>query len=128
MANKMIRGMDKLLRDLRKLDPTKCQEVLFNGMEAGGIVIKNRWQQLAPFKTGHYRRSIAVVRERTRVVIGTDIVDPPYPFWLEFGTRRMPKGKPSARPAVDQSEKLAKSDMKSAIARQLHFLLPGNRR
>lgn len=34
-------------------------------------------------------------------IIGTDIVNPPYPFFLEYGTSRMP-AYPSARPAYDE--------------------------
>jgi len=33
--------------------------------------------------------------------IGTDLIDPPYPFFLEYGTSRMP-AYPSARPAFDE--------------------------
>lgn len=34
-------------------------------------------------------------------LIGTDLVDPPYPYFLEYGTSRMP-AYPAARPAFDE--------------------------
>lgn len=34
-------------------------------------------------------------------LVGTDITDPPYPYFLEYGTSRMP-AYPAARPAFDE--------------------------
>lgn len=34
-------------------------------------------------------------------LIGTDLTDPPYPYFLEYGTTRMP-AYPAARPAFDE--------------------------
>jgi hypothetical protein len=41
-------------------------------------------------------------------VIGTDLVDPPYPYFLEYGTSRM-GARPSARPAYDEMSSTAVS-------------------
>jgi len=37
------------------------------------------------------------------VIVGTDLTDPPYPYFLEFGTSRMP-AYPSARPAFEETK------------------------
>ena len=37
------------------------------------------------------------------VTIGTDLTDPPYPYFLEFGTSRM-SAHPSARPAYEETK------------------------
>jgi len=124
---KSVKGAGILLRDLRKLTPAVAEEILLNGLEVGAMPTRNRWRQLAPYKTGMYRRSIQIVREQHRIVIGTDIVKPPYPFWLEFGTKRMPKGKPSARPAIDQTEETVKANTRKAVRQQLEKMLPGNK-
>jgi HK97 gp10 family phage protein len=73
--------------------------------------IENTWKrnvQSSFFKTGNYMRSIAsiVVDNSGGVLelhIGTDIVDPPYPMFGEFGTSRM-KARPTMTPAFE-SEK-----------------------
>jgi hypothetical protein len=38
--------------------------------------------------------------------VGTDLVDPPYPYFLEYGTSRM-AARPSARPAFDEMKDTA---------------------
>ena len=38
--------------------------------------------------------------------VGTDLVDPPYPYFLEYGTSRMP-AYPAARPAWDEMSGVA---------------------
>jgi hypothetical protein len=43
-------------------------------------------------------------------MIGTDLTDPPYPFFLEFGTVRMP-AYPAARPAWDEMKGTALSTL-----------------
>ena len=43
----------------------------------------------------------ALARSGAVAYIGTNLVDPPYPYFLEYGTSRMP-AYPAARPAFDQ--------------------------
>jgi len=51
------------------------------------------------------------------VTVGTDLVDPPYPYFLEFGTSRM-SARPSARPAFEESKGQAISVVASTLAAQ----------
>lgn len=41
-------------------------------------------------------------RQGAVAYVGTNLTDPPYPFFLEYGTSRMP-AYPAARPAFDES-------------------------
>lgn len=92
--------------------------------EAAALPLERRWKEnvatyyarsgeMGPggkrglVETGTYLRSIHHEVESSGpggavVLVGTDIVDPPYPFYLEFGTSRM-RPKPTARPALDES-------------------------
>jgi hypothetical protein len=57
-------------------------------------------------------------------LIGTDLTDPPYPYFLEYGTSRMP-AYPAARPAFDETRDVALS----TVADQLgQAIARGNRR
>ena len=99
-------------------DEMAGQKLVDAGM-AGANIIKNQWQEDAPFKTGTYRRSIhnEVIhqsRDRAEIAIGTDLDDPPYPFFLEFGTSRMPPH-PSARPAFDKKKDAAAQEIEDAL-------------
>jgi hypothetical protein len=86
-------------------NPVNLQAALM----AGGLLIENRWKQLIRerfFETGTYMRSVHMEpgeqhRGFAEVLLGTDIVDDPYPFYGEFGTSRM-TARPTARPAMDE--------------------------
>lgn len=54
-------------------------------------------------ETGTYLRSIQVDPFPDHVEVGTDITDPPYPFYLEYGTSRMP-AYAHVRPMLDREE------------------------
>ena len=41
--------------------------------------------------------------QSAEATVGTNLVSPPYPYFLEFGTSRM-AARPSARPAFDESK------------------------
>lgn len=83
-------------------------------LRAGGNVVSNRAKEIITnkglIKTGTMRRSIhsepTDVHGELSVKIGTSLDEPPYPFWLEFGTKRM-SPKPFLRPALDETEKEA---------------------
>jgi len=126
VATKHVRGLEELVRDLRKLTPEVAQDMLLTSFEAGSVPLASKWKSDAPYETGAYRRSIQVVREAKRVVVGTDITDPPYPLFLEFGTRQMPPH-PSLRPALDSSQDNIRRTIRFSIEKQLQRLWPGNK-
>lgn len=81
---------------------------------AGGLVIEAEWKRIVPYETGTYRRSIHTEPEGIDVIVGTNIDDPPYPRFLEFGTSRM-SPHPSARPAFDASKEAAVQEVADAL-------------
>lgn len=109
---------------LDKLGEAVAHEVLLLALMTGSKPIVNRWKQIAPYRTGNYKRSIhgeplpGGGSHRAAVQIGTDITDPPYPLFLEFGTSRM-SPHPSARPAwdaeIDNTVREVKSVLKDAL-------------
>lgn len=76
--------------------------------------IENAWKrnvQTSFFKTGNYMRSIhsTVVSRAGRTLelhIGTDITEPPYPLFGEYGTSRM-KARPTMTPAFEANKSRA---------------------
>lgn len=56
------------------------------------------------------------VLDDVEVIVGTDLTDPPYPVFLEYGTSRM-GARPSARPAFEQTKTTAIATM-AAVARE----------
>jgi HK97 gp10 family phage protein len=125
-------------RLLAKLDTLMQQsggaDVLEAAALAGAKPIENRWEDAmledpTTHLTGTYRRSVQTeVLERSPEAvtagIGTDITDPPYPKFLEFGTSRM-RARPKARPAflekkdeaVAQASKVFLAAIKKAAGR-----------
>lgn len=51
-----------------------------------------------------------------QAVIFTDLTDPPYPFFLEYGTSRMP-AYPAARPAFDEKKDEALGQVAEVLGR-----------
>ena len=89
-------------------------------LRSGGNVIANKAKEIITekglIKTGTMRRSIHSEPidsfDELSVRVGTSIEDPPYPFYLEFGTKNEDgstkmSAKPFLRPALDESEKEA---------------------
>lgn len=90
-------------------DAISDPKLLTAALMAGGLLIQNRWKDLVRerfFETGTYMRSIHMEegdahRGFAEVLLGTDIIDDPYPFYGEFGTEHM-AARPTARPAMDE--------------------------
>lgn len=122
MLSVKVLGVPELQMKLRNLEVGLQGKLLQTAAQAGAFVIANRWKELAPYRTGTYRRSIhvepgQVSADAAEVVIGTDLTDPPYPYFLEYGTRYM-AARPSMRPAFDEKRDEAIRVMTEA-ARQL---------
>lgn len=97
-------------------------ENLMAALMAGGLLLENRWKELVRerfYETGTYMRSIHMEPGAQRegfaeVLLGTDIVDDPYPFYGEFGTVNM-AARPTARPAIDEQGNAAWEAFVSAL-------------
>jgi HK97 gp10 family phage protein len=97
--------------------------------------IENAWKrnvQRVAFKTGSYLRSIhsEIVAEGKgkgsegedlELHIGTDIEDPPYPFFLEYGTSRM-SAHPSMTPAFEDNKNKAIKEAEAVFAKVVERL------
>ncbi len=114
-----IIGMPELLRKLDALPAELRGPAAADALMAGALPIQNAWKEKAPVETGQYQQSIhpEVVQgsgSEVWVELGTDIVDPPYPFFLEFGTSKMPPH-PSMRPAFDEQKDAAIAEVGDVI-------------
>ena len=104
----MMRGVHGLEECLGKVDHLidAIEIALPVAALASAKPFENAWKrnvQANFFKTGNYMRSIhstivAHASSTLELHIGTDIVDPPYPLFGEYGTSRM-KARPSMTPA-----------------------------
>lgn len=113
-------GSTQLRNKVRQLR-SRVDDAMAVSLEAAALPLENTWKhKVSSFytdagftgpdgkrglvETGTFLRSIhhEPGKGRTEVLVGTDITDPPYPYWLEFGNSRM-EPKPTARPALDES-------------------------
>ena len=94
-------------------------------LKSGGMVVANRAKEIITekglIKSGTMKRSIHAEPVENEsgdlsVRIGTNIQDPPYPFYLEFGTKRM-SPKPFLRPALDESRNEALKEVGETLKR-----------
>lgn len=101
-----VMGLKDLHRNVERVKGAQAR-LIEDALMVGALPLETRWKELAPVDTGTYRRSIhREIVERSRygavLMVGTNLTDPPYPEWLEYGTRRMAP-RPSARPAYDET-------------------------
>jgi hypothetical protein len=127
-------------RRLAALIAASGPKVLRPAVIAGALPIQNRWKEHCAVETGTYRRSVHIggvtrpepggnsdhVKQRRElpkpeekptevvVTIGTDIIDPPYPWFLEHGTAHM-GAHPAAQPAMDEAKEHAKAEMEAVL-------------
>lgn len=130
-----VQGLEQLGANLHEMG-LGAQMALEVAALAGALPIVNRWKTLmyesgaSPppsepgepphVETGTYARSIhpetvLVIPGLVQVGIGSDISDPPYPEYLEFGTSRM-EARPAARPAFDEAGQEAIQEMVYILA------------
>ncbi|MDP9326501.1 MAG: hypothetical protein M3O87_08220 [Candidatus Dormibacteraeota bacterium] len=117
-------------------------ETLRLACSVGALPIANAWKEKAAWETGTYRRSIHIggvtqpeggsdrdvqrepvpqpemSTEQVMVYIGTDIVDPPYPWFLEEGTATM-DARPAAQPAFDENKEKAEQEIAAVLRQKL---------
>ena len=122
----------QLKEALSKLDVATVERLANLALKSGGLVIANEWKRRAPIKTGTYRRSIHVAGaaektpdfegteldepgDKLTVKVGTNIKEPPYPEFLEYGTSRMPPH-PSAGPAMDATREEVLKEVGAVLA------------
>jgi len=113
-------GVPEAAGALNRMGDKMGEQALVDATISGAKILMNRWKQIAPFKTGRYRDSInqeVTVRKPgfVQVTVGTNIVKPPYPFFLEYGTSKMPPH-PSARPAFDETEDEVAQEIHDALS------------
>lgn len=115
----------RLMQKFKRLSQVGQREALSTAALAAAKPISNQWKQNIGdwplILTGTYRRSIheEVFQESTQpgqvlVLIGTDIVDPPYPAFLEWGTSKMAP-KPVGRNAYESQKDEAQKEFGEVI-------------
>jgi len=114
----VMTDMRDLRRKIERLQSDTDQQ-MGTALKAGGLVIQNQWKRnivdMGAVLTGTYLRSVSM--EQTgpnEVTIGSDIIDPPYPEYVEFGTSRM-EARPAARNAIDSTEAAVIEEVANAM-------------
>ena len=120
-------GRPRVSRQLQELRSELGGSAMATALEAAALPLENRWKEnirnYPLVRTGTYLRSVhhnapEMSGDGGTVEVGTDIVDPPYPAFLEFGTSKM-SAKPTARPALDESGEEMRSEFEAVLKQQL---------
>jgi HK97 gp10 family phage protein len=122
-VSESLEGEKELLKKFAKLSADSRVEIRKKALLAGGQVFATAWKgninkEHHNFLTGTYRRSIQYTYDKFIVLIGTNIIKPPYPWWLETGTSKM-----AARPAMMPAFESSKDDIVKAIIKVIRILV-----
>lgn len=113
-----IKGLGEASDNLRSIAASLSRDQVEAALLSGALIIEGEWKRRAPWRTGNYRRSISSRPVRSTkgpaVRVGTNISQPPYPIFLEFGTRRMAP-RPSARVAFYAKREAARNEVAAAL-------------
>lgn len=94
-----VKQLEQLAKDLRGAGKEVSTDVLKATRDTGDRIQK-RAKKDAPVETGELRRSIKVVKSRSRQVISVEIVaDSDHAIFQEYGTTRN-RAQPFMRPAL----------------------------
>lgn len=113
----------------RKLNSIKHHmgQLIADSLMVGAMPMNDRWKENIRtwplVETGAYMRSVHVELvtqsvDSAEVMVGTNLVNPPYPYFLEFGTWAMTP-KPVARNALDSTW----GDVQREAQRAFEYLL-----
>ncbi len=131
-------GDEALYRRFRQMSDAARGKNLLTALKAGGLPIQNEAKRLCPKLTGNLSRSIHIGgygneselslsdgtdiggnvagRDYAEIRVGTNVE---YAKHMEFGTSRMPGGKPYLRPAFDTQKKEATREFERAFRKLL---------
>jgi hypothetical protein len=100
--------------------PAVLQAAVRRGRVKTAYEAEAHWKERARVKTGRYRGSIHTDEDATPTssVVGTDLTDPLYPFYLEFGTRYM-RAYPAATPAAEYARRRFGQNVADEVAKAL---------
>ena len=100
----------QLLKALKKLPINIQKNVMVGSTRAGAKVVSDEAKRLVPVKYGRLRKSIGIIKRKTKKGINTFSISPRkggknsafYGRFIELGTSKM-TAKPFLRPALDNS-------------------------
>lgn len=149
-ARMKLIGRPAVTRKINRLRDGMGLPALVLAGEAGAQPLVNAWKEkIAGYPlvdTGSYLKSVhsevgAVSDAGVEILVGTDIVDPPYPYFQEFGTGAFYEGaddqevrakgetamthlqpRPTARPAFDESQESIRTEFRDSLRTLLRRL------
>jgi hypothetical protein len=110
---------------LDQIDSAMRGEAIVIALLSGAEIIRNDWASNAPYKTGHYRRSVHVARgdvtaKSVEVLVGTDVEYGPrleYGFCGvdSLGRKYHQAARPHARPAFENNRDKVEKEIGGAL-------------
>ena len=124
-----VNGLDEVLKKLKKLPEKVQKRVLVGAVRAGAKPIIKEAKRLVPVRTGTLKKSIGVVKRRSKDKNIIHYTVAPrkkkggwYAHYVEFGTSKM-SAKPFMRPAYEKegenSIKFVREYMKKRVDKEI---------